>query len=1544
MYSLIASSQLNAQTIVIDSTFSSDGEIFPFSQNDTIYGLSISGSVDLFSDTSLVRVILSDTSGNEWMVYEAYYLILPCGYMQFEGAADETKFLQVNTPYSLEIQIIAASFELDTIHLESSSQENIETLQEDFKEMVESRKVDSMNLFIEEHQMIWFAGRNPVSDRSFADKATMFGQKYNILGLDYYTGGIFDPYPFLPKVEDNSLFISNFDWREKHNAHLEDRPYFDGNSDLILVPCNPPNYQQFLEHGNGWMTKLKDQTPETLPNCTTYCNNCCYIFGSLASLEAVTNLYFNYHYDLDLSEQYALNCDCMLEGCASGSYLPVFLLAENEGIIDEASLPWVDHENTCQGMYPFVYKLIIEGHHGASDPTSEELKEMLLAHGPLSISIDFNYTPLNHIVSLVGYGTLQVGDTIHDEYGNVIIVGENYAGSLYWICKNSWGPYSGADGYFYFIHKSSAPEYYPIRGFLCVDFDLRDPITVVENNPFMDYERHCYDYDNDGYYNWGLGDMPEGLCDPPCDLREDCNDDNKRIGPCDDYYYGEQISPQMEVHLFKQLPAIDILIENNAIISFSDDELTNGILTFKIMNTGDALLHLENSESNEPVKILQGEEWFDIEQPYPEVCMGDEQEFEIHFTGNDYDMGVFRIDVHSMDEDVLSDLEFALVYNGCQTLEGTETITATTTWNDPYKAIHKDIRIAPQTTLTITGKVAFSPETDVIVDRGGRLILDSGQLTGMCNTLWNGIDLWGDHRLPQLEATQGVLEVRNGGTIEFSKCGVENGVYEGSAYTYTGGIMIIDDAVFKDNVIGVRFWPYHNYHPVNWNPLDNFSRFINAEFRTTPDLYELGFNPSFFVYMLEVEGINFLACDFTNELESYELGEEEEAGIGIFATEACFMVDQYCSVPEIPCPAYDPCRFENLEYGIKSSYMTPGIAPRINNSLFENNKTGIYIGATAFPEVNRNVFHVRKSEPGPFNETVYCGLYLDWCTGYQVEENFFYTFLDDSQKEDLLGVGIVVNNSGTDNNEIYNNTFDGLYAGIIAQEVNRNEEGDLGLQIKCNNLDNNIFDIAVTQTSSGNKGIAKDQGSDANDATAPASNQFTYIAPEQDPEPEGNYYNVCENITYWHHANTAGFNLIPTRHTPEPAIDLEPGNYNLPFDEEASCPSHLSGGGPGIEDEKTAMLVSGQQADSVQYLLELLIDGGSTEELLTEIQTSWPENGYELFSELISESPYLSDTSLIEAVGKEDVLLPGMVTDVLIANPQSAKSEDVMTAVDERDNPLTDDQMADIGEGRFIIGAKEALEMDYAFHAYQKDLSKNNLVRLYKADTLIDSPGDSIINILNFQPRLSEEYLKAFEFLKMGDSMNVFNTLDTIPGNYELTSAELLEHSLYQDYFDLLLSLDTASSKMLEMDSAQITLCHNILDNASGRLAAYVRNVLIINDSLNYNEIIIIPDPGLKSGKVRFWPVKKQTSENFMKIYPNPAKNVVIIETRLKVEPHDAFINTIDNKGIIFNSYPIRKQHEYLVIPITDFKSGILICRLIVRNKIVQASKLVIVR
>ena len=108
---------VKAQFIQIDSTFTADGEIYPFEPGDTIYGLSISGTVHLFSDTSLVRVILSDSSGNEWMVYEAYPMIVEDTEFEIEEECDETCYLNEFKPFHNLIRLSCGNYLMDSQRL-----------------------------------------------------------------------------------------------------------------------------------------------------------------------------------------------------------------------------------------------------------------------------------------------------------------------------------------------------------------------------------------------------------------------------------------------------------------------------------------------------------------------------------------------------------------------------------------------------------------------------------------------------------------------------------------------------------------------------------------------------------------------------------------------------------------------------------------------------------------------------------------------------------------------------------------------------------------------------------------------------------------------------------------------------------------------------------------------------------------------------------------------------------------------------------------------------------------------------------------------------------------------------------------------------------------------------------------------------------------------------------------------------------------------------------------------------------------------------------
>jgi hypothetical protein len=278
--------------ISIDTIFITDGEIYLFTQNDTAYGIKLSGDIVLNSDTSLVRVIFSDTDYNEYMVYEAYPLISTKYSFSVSNVYDETYCLDEVTPYSIRVEVINASFTLDQIVLSKEECTNTEQDRYTAKRSLDTKKVDTLNTRIADFGMRWEASDNSEVELYYKDKVTVYGEKYNLLGLDYYQSGVYEELGNMNYTAETSAYVRQFDWRSKHDANDTTSMYWDNNYD-----------------NSGWITKKSDQG-----GCKS-----CWVFGPVAVFEGLANLYFNNHYDFDLSEQYLFSCSDNID-CDTGGY------------------------------------------------------------------------------------------------------------------------------------------------------------------------------------------------------------------------------------------------------------------------------------------------------------------------------------------------------------------------------------------------------------------------------------------------------------------------------------------------------------------------------------------------------------------------------------------------------------------------------------------------------------------------------------------------------------------------------------------------------------------------------------------------------------------------------------------------------------------------------------------------------------------------------------------------------------------------------------------------------------------------------------------------------------------------------------------------------------------------------------------------------------------------------------------------------------------------------------------------------------------------
>ncbi|MBW7868622.1 MAG: hypothetical protein H3C31_09890, partial [Brumimicrobium sp.] len=168
-------------------------------------------------------------------------------------------------------------------------------------------------------------------------------------------------------------------------------------------------------------------------------------------------------------------------------------------------------------------------------------------------------------------------------------------------------------------------------------------------------------------------------------------------------------------------------------------------------------------------------------------------------------------------------------------------ITESNTVWEKHEIIGSNLIIEDGASLTIKCKVHFSPDAKVIIKQGGKLIIDGGTLTNEYDSYWQGIEVWGTstkNQYPQGSPTyQGILIVRNGGTIENAHAGATN--WKPNDYDAIGGVIQATDAIFRNNRVDVGFVTYQNFAPSKpYIKVGNHSFFRNTEFFSDNDYIE----------------------------------------------------------------------------------------------------------------------------------------------------------------------------------------------------------------------------------------------------------------------------------------------------------------------------------------------------------------------------------------------------------------------------------------------------------------------------------------------------------------------------------------------------------------------------------------------------------------------------------------------------------------------------------------------------------------------------------
>ena len=461
-------------------------------------------------------------------------------------------------------------------------------------------------------------------------------------------------------------------------------------------------------------------------------------------------------------------------------------------------------------------------------------------------------------------------------------------------------------------------------------------------------------------------------------------------------------------------------------------------------------------------------------------------------------------------------------------------------WEDHGVHYYADsVVVKTGATLTIKGDIEFERDGKIIVEPGGKLILDNALLTclGVYNdteTHWQGIQVYGNPNASQYpdangNYAQGMLILKNGATIENAVNAVA--LQNSDKWGHSGGIVFANNAHFINNRRSVEFLSYQNTFPPTGEVCDNVSRFTNCDF-VYDDNYNISTALRTHVTMWEVDGVKFNGCTFTDEMSN-----PVSNSYAIYTIDAGYRVNDYCNAQIAPCPVDSVLRsafisFDTAVYSANTEKPYSFIS--VKNSNFENNGVGIDLGLVYGSVIVNDTFKIGAIE----NECGYkagIGLSLDNSKLFAVEQNHFQRF---SSEPLAQYIGIYVKNTNNESDEIYQNTFHNLDVSIQADGKNWVGESHDGLAYYCNGNTDNQCDFFVHRKLS-NDGIQAIQGFDS----LSAGNTFSPNA-----QNEGNFNNEAAYILQYYYDN--GTYKYPAKRK----------NVNTFLTSANTCPSHYGNG------------------------------------------------------------------------------------------------------------------------------------------------------------------------------------------------------------------------------------------------------------------------------------------------------------------------------------------------------------------------------------------------
>lgn len=865
-----------------------------------------------------------------------------------------------------------------------------------------------------------------------------------------------------------------------------------------------------------------------------------------------------------------------------------------------------------------------------------------------------------------------------------------------------------------------------------------------------------------------------------------------------------------------------------------------------------------------------------------------------------------------------------------------EYITGQTLWGSETYIDH-DVIVENGGVLTIESTIFMGESTKIIVKPGGKLVLDyRAVLTGLCGSMWQGIEVWGNKNAHQYEVNgsyqQGYVELKNGATIENAVCALE--LWRPDYWSTTGGIVHAEDAVFRNNQRSVHALYYKNQNYINGKETDYNAWFKRCRF-VVDDGY-LGDEDHVFhkhVDLDHVRGFKFQACDFSVTGSSDNISYWTS---GIAGYEAGFSVSGQCENNNIyPCPSYDNSTFSGFFSAIHAvndgSKTPPAIS--VTHTTFTKNDYGIYVNNLSNTIVRFCDFDVKRQDYWPCG----AGLFLEHMYNFDIEENTLAktnTFNGD-------GIGIIIKDCAVQS-KIYRNGFENLHCGNLAWGRNilmKSSNNYIGLEYGCNTNTGNAIDFYVLGEDGVFSGIQSSQGS----SLAAARNTFSTNG--------YHFFNDGDHrITYYYYDATGFEDEQPLRYNASKVqihsttqTDGCPSSFGVDPVSHVLTPAERQQREQEYYDAYTAY-------NSLKSVYDSHIDGGSTDGMMNDIASATSSDMWTLRARLLGASPYLTSPVLTATSDRDDVFTESVLFEILLSNPDELKKDSLMDHLRNKANPLPQ-YMMDILD-QVANGSSARTVMQNRLSAYRGTYTRaaGDIVRSLVNDTAVDLT--ELRGWLSNMGDIHADRDIIATYVDEGDFTSALSLANMLPTLYGLVGNDLTEHDDYVELLELYRDLYADGRNTMQFDSTERAQVERIAHYGTGYPQSMAQAILHGTDWESYSDnpfdcpTLTLPegDRGGKAGGYTF------TQEDLSKamgmsinVKPNPASTWTAVDFILPADATKATINVTNALGIAVFSSELNGNQGQKVLDLRHLSDGVYVYT-VQCGEYVQTGKLVITK